>query len=382
MTELNLKSRVCFGRDAISVLSELKDLNVAIVTDPFLRQSGKAELLEKKMPYCNVSVYSDISADPSIEQVRACYQFIKAHSSDVVIAFGGGSAIDTAKAVLLVSRGESRNKPLRLVSIPTTSGTGSEVTNFTVITDKDTGRKYPLVDDAILPELAVLDYTLTMTVPPAITADTGVDVITHALEAYVSSKANIVSDSFSEKALSLAFGNIYTAYSDGNNEAAREGMQMASYLAGMSFNCVGLGITHSIAHAVGAQFHIPHGRANAIILPHVIAFNAYLDVPFGADKAAAAAKYAAAAKRIGLPNAGVRLSVQYLVREIEELLRKLQIPSGLLQLGISRENFKEHRSKIIESALADICTETNPRRPDAGDIGRILDRVLDGGRAY
>lgn len=378
MTELNLKSRVCFGADALSVLSELKHLGVTILTDPFFKSSGKTELLEKKMPLCNISVYTDIVPDPAIEQVADCYRFVKAHGSKVLIAFGGGSAIDTAKAVVLTAEKVEGPGALRLIAIPTTSGTGSEVTNFTVIKDNANGAKYPLVDDCMLPELAILDYTLTMSVPPAITADTGMDVITHAFEAYASKKATLVSDALAEKALTLAFSNLLETYLHGDSAQARENMQMASYLAGLSFTQAGLGITHSIAHAIGAQFHIPHGRANAMILPHVIAFNAYLDVTFGADKSETAKRYAAIAQKIGLERAGVRLSVQYLIREINALLQKMQIPKTLLQAGVKREDYKEQRSKIIDLVLADVCTETNPRQPGAGDIGRILDAVFDG----
>lgn len=378
MTELHVNSKVCFGADALSALSRLAPATVTVLTDPYFKNAGQTEVLERHLAGCNVSFYTNIVPDPAIEQVADCYRFVKARGAKILIAFGGGSAIDTAKAVVLTATRAEGPGALRLVAIPTTSGTGSEVTNFTVIKDNASGAKYPLVDDCMLPELAILDYTLTMSVPQGITADTGMDVITHAMEAYASRNASPVSDALAEKALALAFENLYEAYRNGDNARAREEMQMASYLAGLSFTHAGLGLSHSLAHTIGGQFRIPHGRVNAMILPHVIAYNAYLDVPFGADRSETARRYAAIAARIGLDRAGVRLSVQYLVRAVRDLVSKMQIPGTLLQAGVKRGDYAEQRAKMIDLVLKDPCTETNPRKPGAGDVGKLLDAVFDG----
>ena len=379
MTELSLTSRVCFGKDAVAALSEFKGNNVVIVTDPFFAKTKKTDVLIERMPGSDVAVYSDIAPDPTIDQVRETFKFVKKHNADVIVAFGGGSAIDTAKAVILVAREDPDfTQKLKLVAIPTTSGTGSEVTSFTVISDPETCRKYPLVDDDILPSLAVLDYTFTMTVPPSVTAATGMDVLTHAIEAYVSVNANHISDAFAEKAVSLIYEYLYKAYKDGNNEAAREGMQAASYLAGISFNTAGLGITHSIAHALGANFHIPHGLANAMVLSHVIEYNACMDIAFGADKCVAAKRYAKIAELLGLGRVGTRLACQKLAQEMRVALDLMKIPKTLVQAGVKPEQYKACRQAMIDSALADVCTATNPRQPTAEDIGKILDKLYGG----
>lgn len=378
MSEYFLNSNVIFGGGSIDYLTKYKNLNVTIVTDPALKELGMTDKIEALLMECSVSVYSDIKPDPTLTQVTECYKFVKAKKTDILLAFGGGSAIDTAKAVILVDSTADSCSKMQLVAIPTTAGTGSEVTNYTVVKDEIAGRKIPLMDDRMIPKLAILDYTLTKTVPGSVTAATGMDVMTHAIEAYVSTKANLITDSFAEKAISLAHDNLYVAYKEGSNDNARENMLMASYIAGLAFTGAGLGINHSIAHALGAAFGIAHGKANAIVLPHVVAFNSGLDVPFGTDKSEVAKKYARIAQVMGLPAGGTRLCVQNLVHELQAMNRQMGIPATLLQLGIDRANFMEHRSKIIESVLLDGCTACNPKQPNAGDIGKLLDKIYQG----
>ncbi|MBQ7446270.1 MAG: iron-containing alcohol dehydrogenase [Clostridia bacterium] len=374
MEKLSMNSNVVFGAGSIDALSAFNGRHVAIVTDPVISKNGIADSAAGLMGCGRSAIFDNIAPDPTLEQVAECCRFIESIKADVVVAIGGGSAIDTVKAAVLVLCG--KGEKIYFAAVPTTAGTGSEVTNYTVVKDVAAGRKIPISDDRIVPDMAILDYTLTKTVPKAVTAFTGMDVITHALEAYVANGKNAVTDAYAEKALRLAFGNLHEAYLHGDEDAPRENMMMASYLAGLAFTKAGLGICHSIAHALGAAFKMPHGEANAIVLPHVIAFNGGLDVPFGADKSPSALRYAEVARIIGLPSAGTRLSVQYLVREIENLNNKLSIPKTLMQLGVNAADMKERRAGIIQSVLNDGCTPANPVEPDAGQIGRILDRVL------
>jgi len=375
MDIFKLSAKAVFGAGAVKCLTEYDGKNVTIIADPILRQNGSTDALVSLFSNSNVFIYWDIIPDPTIESVKNCYEFVLEKKAEVIVAFGGGSAIDTAKAVVLVDKQANGNKGFELVAIPTTAGTGSEITNYSVIKDDRTGTKYALSDDSMIPDLAILDYTFTKSVPAPVTAATGMDVITHALEAYVAKNANLITDSFAEKALELAFANIERAYKDGNDDEARENMMMASYLAGMAFNQAGLGLCHSIAHSIGGVFKIPHGKANAIALPHVIAYNSDFDVPFGTDKSRLAKKYARIAEIIGLPKGGIRLSVSNLIREIEQLNRKLGIESGLLQMGISKTEFEEVKEDIVNHVLADACLPMNSKEPSKEEIVKILSKI-------
>lgn len=374
MGECKLNTNVVFGAGAINYLKDYKNLNVTIVCDPFLRESGATVQLELLLSDCVTSTYWDIKPDPTLTQVANTYEFVVSNNTDVIVAFGGGSAIDTAKAVVLVNS-QAGGKKIRLVAIPTTAGTGSEVTNYTVVKDETTGRKFPLLEDVMQPERAILDYTLTKTVPPSVTAATGMDVITHALEAYIAKNANPITDAFAEKALKLAFDNLYNAYKDGNSDEARENMLMASYLAGVAFNSAGLGACHSIAHNLGACFHIPHGKANAIALPYVVTYNAGLDIPFGADKSEVAKKLAKVSEIIGLPAGGVRLSVLNLVNKIKSLNQKMGLPLNLAQNGVKKDEYLAVRDLLIDGTMADGCLPLNPVPFTREEMAALIDKI-------
>ena len=282
-----------------------------------------------------------------------------------MIAIGGGSAIDAAKAIKDFSiKLSTERKQIKFIAIPTTSGTGTEVTSFAVITDQGKNLKYPLVADSLLPDEAILDTSLVMSVPKAVTADTGMDVLTHAIEAYVSTEANDFSDAFAEKAVQLIFDYLPRAFKNGNDFEAREKVHHASTLAGMAFNMVGLGINHSIAHVCGAKFHIPHGRMNAILLSTVIDFNAglrgYADKGNGTAK-----KYAKLAHILGYPATSPRMGVRSLLQHINQLGKELNMPVNLRGCGITIQQVNEAKQKISEAALKDACTKTNPRIPRA-----------------
>lgn len=378
MKEFSIGARAIFGKDALKHLTEYKNSNVTIVTDPILRENGVCDAVKSYLSGCNVNIYWEIAPDPTFTQVAKTFEFVKSTNSTIIVALGGGSAIDTAKAVVLVDQRSNPDSKIKLIAIPTTAGTGSEVTNYTVIKDETTGRKIPIMDKCMEADVAILDYTLTKSVPAPVTAVTGMDVITHALEAYVAKEANPMTDAFAEKALKLAFANLYPAFLDGNNDEARENMMMASYLAGLAFNGAGLGICHSIAHNLGGEFHIPHGKANAIALPFVVAYNSDLDVPFGTDKSEIAKKYAKVAEIIGLPTGGVRLSVQNLVNEIKSLNIKMGIPASLLSMGISVSQFGDVQPNMIQNIFTDSCLPFNPKKINEKELKVLLDKIFRG----
>ena len=368
MNVFQIKPRVCFGEDALSALSELQAAHAVIFSDAFMKKSGNTDAIAARMTGCGeVRVYSEIIPDPPIELIASALGFLLESDAEVVVALGGGSVIDAAKATLLMYR-QKTGKKLPLVALPTTSGTGSEVTKFSVITDREAGVKYPLFSDEMLPDVAILSAELTASVPPSITADTGFDVITHALEAYISTQANDFTDAFAEKALELAFEYLPRACRNGADREAREKMHTASCLAGMAFNDASLGINHGIAHALGANFHIPHGRANAMLLPHVMKYNA----GGGQTPSLACKKLARIAHFLRLPCYSDRAGAASLVAEITRMSRALGIPQSLRDAGVSRADYLAHRDHIVKSAVNDACTATNPRTIDAHAVEQIL----------
>lgn len=373
MNTFELKTRVVFGEDSLAALSEWHAACAVLFTDSFLKKSGKAEQIAAKMSGCGrVCIYADIVPDPPVELIADALSFLLKEEPQLAVALGGGSAIDAAKSALLMYE-KKTGKRLPLIAVPTTSGTGSEVTKFSVVTDRAAGVKYPLVSDKLLPQVAVLSGELTASVPAAITADTGFDVMTHALEAYLSTQANDFTDAFAEKSLELAFEYLPRAYQNGADAEAREKMHAASCLAGMAFNDVGLGVNHGIAHALGAVFHIPHGRANAMVLPHVMAFNAaWQEV---GTPSLACRKLAKIARFVGLPAFSERQGAQNLVRELMRMSRAMGIPQTLGEAGVSREAYRSVRAHIVQSAVKDACTATNPRPIDALSVETILKEI-------
>lgn len=277
MKTFELKTKVIFGQEALSYLQNFRSKKIFLVTDPFMVTSGKIEEITKQLSSAEYVIFSDIVPDPPMELVVKGVTEATAFVPDIVLAIGGGSAIDAAKAIMHFSRQIGNLPDMMFVAIPTTSGTGSEVTSFAVITDKEKGVKYPLVSDALLPDIAILEPELVKSVPPPVVADTGIDVLTHAIEAYVSIDANDFSDAFAEKAVRLVFEYLYRSYASSDDMEAKEKMHNASNLAGIAFNLVSLGINHAIAHNIGGKLHVPHGRTNALLLPHVIEFNANVE---------------------------------------------------------------------------------------------------------
>ncbi len=375
MDVFEIKTKVYFGEGSLKVLENLKDQRVFIVTDPFMVKSGTINKITTYLEQGAYTIFSEIVPDPPIELIVSGIEAIGQFNPDIIVALGGGSAIDAAKAMMDFSKKILKSLEVQFIAIPTTSGTGSEVTSFAVITDKEKGVKYPLVSDELLPDVAILEPELVKTVPDFITADTGMDVLTHALEAYVSTNATDFSDALAEKAISLVFKYLIKSYKEQENIEAKNKMHNASCLAGMAFNLASLGINHGIAHSIGGKFHIPHGRANAMLLPHVIAYNANIIGYNNKDITVAAEKYAQVAKLVGLEATTVRIGVKNLINEIIRMQKTMGMPTTLKACGVEESIYINAREEVAKAALEDGCTKTNPRTPVKEEILEILEKI-------
>lgn len=379
MSIFSVPTRILSGEAAFEQLKAYAITRACIICDPFVAKSGLLNKLLKVLAEmgANHRIFSDIRPDPDTDLVVEGLQQILEHKPDAVIAVGGGSAIDAAKAIsFLYQKNTGAQKPL-CVAVPTTSGTGSEATNFAVITDKATHIKYPLVHDRLLPDVAILDPSLICSVPPAITADTGMDVLTHAVEAYVALEASDFTDALAEKAVRLIVQYLPVAYREGTDLEAREHVHNASCMAGVAFTHAQLGINHSIAHALGGHYRLPHGRANAIVLPHVIAFNAGLREVAG-DNRRAAERYARLATQVGVEAFNPQQAVRGFIALIEGMLDQFSIPRTLEKAGVQEAAFRKDLPELAKIALADACTASNPRRVDQRQMEQLIGRMYNG----
>nr|WP_142395955.1 bifunctional acetaldehyde-CoA/alcohol dehydrogenase [Bacillus sp. MYb209] len=409
MQWFKLPPKVFFEKHATQYLAKMPNISRAfIVTDPGMVELGYVDTvthyLQQHLNDVKVGVFSEVEPDPSDETVFKGAEMMRSFKPDVIIALGGGSAMDAAKGMWLfyeypetkffgikqkfldirkrTCKFPTLGQKAQFVAIPTTSGTGSEVTPFAVITDKKNNIKYPLADYELTPDVAIIDPQFVMTVPPHVTADTGMDVLTHAIEAYVSILANDYTDGLALKAIDLVFKYLPRAYKDGNDEKAREKMHNASAIAGMAFANAFLGINHSLAHKLGPEFHIPHGRANAILMPHVIRYNAikprkHALFPkyehFVADE-----RYADIARALGLPASTVEEGVESLVQAIISLGKELNINMSIAGQGVKQEAFENVVDVLSERAFEDQCTPANPKLPLISELREVYKQAYQG----
>lgn len=362
------KTEIVFGPGLLERLQDFRGQRVGIVTDAFMASSGALERVRSYLDGCEVEVFAEAVPESPLDTVSAGARLFGAFVPDVLIGLGGGSPIDAAKAMLAILREMAPERRIRLVAIPTTSGTGSEVTAFSVVSDPKRGRKFPLISNDLVPDIALLDPELVRTAPASVTADTGMDVITHAIEAIVSTGATHFSDACAEKALDLAFTYLPRAFENGDDMEARDAMHQSSCLAGLAFTAAGLGINHGLAHALGASLHLVHGRTNALLLPVVIAWNA--------EHPATAQRYARLARHLGLDVPSTRAGVCALIREIKTLNRQLRMPSSFRAMACDLTEFSRRRSEIAAAALADACTASNPRKPTHAELDALLARLV------
>lgn len=375
MKTFELKTKVYFGKNALEFITTQKEKKIFLVTDPFMVESGMIKNVTNYLEEGKYQIFSDIVPDPPMELVVKGVEAVTTFLPQIVVAIGGGSAIDAAKAIMHFSKKIGNLEDMQFIAIPTTSGTGSEVTSFAVITDKEKGIKYPLVSDELLPDIAILEPELVKSVPSSIVADTGMDVLTHALEAYVSTEATDFSDAFVEKSVQLVFEYLLRSYQSKEDMEAKEKMHHASCLAGIAFNMASLGMNHAIAHNIGGKLHIPHGRTNAILLPYVIEYNADIQEFSPRRYSDAAKKYEKLAKLIGIKGSTTRLSVKNLIHEITKLQRQMKMPTRLSECKVKEEDIKEKAKEIAEGALLDACMITNPKQPTLGDVQEIIYKI-------
>lgn len=403
--------KIYFETGSIQYLEKMENIERAfIVTDPTMVKLGYVDkllyYLRKRKQYCHSKIYSNVEPDPDVTTIMRGVADMRDFNPDVIIALGGGSPIDAAKGMwLFYEHPETSFEGIKLkfmdirkrafhfpklgrkaqfVAIPTTSGTGSEVTAFSVITDRENGNiKYPLTDYALRPDVAIIDPQFAMSVPKPVTADTGIDVLTHALEAYVSTMASDFTDGLALQALDLVFTYLPRAYELGAaDKLAREKMHNASCIAGMAFTNAFLGLNHSMAHILGGEYHIPHGRANAVLLPWVIEYNAAKPTKFSTfpkyGRFIADEKYAKAARFLGLGGETVPASVTNLIKAVRELSERIGIPATIQACGINEAAFMGNLRSLAETAHADQCTGANPRYPLISEIEELYRKAYYG----
>lgn len=404
MQWFKVPSKIYFESGSTAYLSKMPNISKAfIVTDPSMTQLGYVNKvlyqLRKRSDYVHCEIFDQVEPDPSLETIMKGVDSMNKFKPDVIIALGGGSAIDAAKGMWLFYEDPDADfknmslkfldirkrtykfpqlgKKAKLVAIPTTSGTGSEVTSFAVISDKVENKKYPLADYELTPDVAIIDPDFVMTVPKKSTAWTGMDVLTHAIEAYISIIASDYTDALSIHAIEMVFNYLKRSYEFGEKDpVAREKMHNASTIAGMAFTNAFLGINHSLAHKLGGEYHIPHGCANAILLPHVIRYNGTSNpTKFNLwpkyENYIVGDKIFTLMKKLGFNPKNNDDAVELLATEVENLNKFLDIPATLKEYGIDEKLYLSRVEPLADLAFGDQCTTANPRLPLVSELENI-----------
>ncbi len=368
----------------IEIVTEVKRRNFKkafFVTDKDLIKFGVAEEIEKVLYSASIpyEIFSELKANPTIKNVQQGVDAFKQSGADCIIALGGGSAIDTAKGIGIISANpefydvvslegvaDTKNKSIPIIAIPTTAGTAAEVTINYVITDEKSRKKMVCVDPNDIPVVAIVDPELMYSMPKGLTAATGMDALTHAIESFITPGAWEMSDMFEYKAMELIHIHLKNAVDYPNNKEAREGMALAQYLAGMGFSNVGLGIVHSMAHPLGAFYDTPHGVANALLLPYVMEYNA---------QSPASPKYKEIAKAFGIKdteNMSIEEGIKAAINSVTELSISIQIPQKLREIGVKEEDIPA----LAIAAFNDVCTGGNPRQTSVKDIEKLYRKAF------
>lgn len=364
------------------VLAQLGLSRPFLMSDDYLVQSGRTQPLLDALAAAGMSarLFADTMPEPDVASIERALTALREGDHDCVVAFGGGSPIDSAKAVavLAVHGGTCRDYKaphaqdapgLPVIAIPTTAGTGSEATRFTIVTDSEKDEKMLCIGLAYLPVAALVDYELTLTMPPRLTADTGIDSLTHAIEAYVSKRANTVSDHYALEAIRLIAPNLRRVWADGQGRAAREAMMLGATYAGIAFSNSSVALVHGMSRPIGAHFHVPHGLSNAMLLPLVTAFSA----------PAAVHRYAMCAQAMGVAREGEgdQMAVTRLVEELSALNRDLTVPSPSAY-GIDRDKWDRLVPLMVEQAIASGSPANNPRVPTADEMQGLYAQAWSG----
>jgi acetaldehyde dehydrogenase/alcohol dehydrogenase len=404
MQWFKIPPRIYFEKGSVQYLRDMPNITRAfIVTDPTMVELGYVNkvlyyLRNRTGGYVHSEIFSDVEPDPSVETIERGVEAMNVFQPDVIIAIGGGSPIDAAKGMWLFYEHPDTDfaslrlkfmdirkrafnfpnlgKKAQLVAIPTTSGTGSEVTSFSVITDKKNGNiKYPLADYELTPDVAIIDPQFVSTMPRGIVADTGMDVLTHAIETYVSILASDFTNGLAMKAIEMVFKYLPSSYENGD-ELSREKMHNASCIAGMAFTNSFLGINHSLAHKLGGEFNIAHGRANAILLPYVIEYNSKLPEKFPTfpkyEEFIADRRYEEIATRIGVKG------IDGLIQAVRDLMKKLDVPMSIKDCGVDEAEFMAKVAGLAERAFEDQCTTANPSYPLVQHLEEIYKKAYYG----
>src|SRR5215213_3095278 len=353
---------------------------VPVVRDPVVVDAGVAGRVAEHLEEAGIATatFSDIQGEPTTDYVDAGLAALREHAADGVLAVGGGSPLDTAKAISVMATNDGSlpeylgyhkipEPGLPLIAVPTTAGTGSEVTRVTVITDTSRDVKMMILSDHLMPRVALADYKLTLTCPPGLTANVGVDSLTHAIESYVSAKANPVTDGFALRAAELIGTYLRRAQRDGGDEEAREALMLGAMLAGAAFSNASVALVHGMSRPIGAHFHVPHGLSNAVLLPTITRWS------IGGAKA----RYATIAREMGLtePGSSDDEATSRLVDELDALNADLSVPRLGELKGVEREHFDRLKGEMAEAALASGSPGFNPRVPSAEEIVALYDEA-------